>query len=197
VPTGALTAQISNRSLTAGEIELIRRVNVELAGRDWDPEVQVALVRSGVAAALRESPVPPAEPKIATPRWAAERAAAQADRAISSIRGSGVRVVGDLDWLSVAIPDDDPAPIDDTAVALPSSVTAVVSAIVAGERLSWQDGVPSRRPRAARASKPSQRRDGAPEGNRRIGCRELDSVGITALLGSLRRRAMRRLHRKT
>lgn len=196
VPPGALTAEISNRSLTAGEIELIRRLNVELAGRGWEPEVQVAVVRSGVAAALRESSVPAGETKIVTPRWAAERAAAQADRAISSIRDSGVQVVGDLDWLSVTVPASDSAPVEATAVALPSSVTAVVSAIMRSERLTWQDGVPSRRPRGTPPDRSQGSADVQPVvAGDRPSNRQLDSVAVGALAASLRRRAMRRLRR--
>ena len=89
-----------NRSMTAQESELLRRVNedlrFELQWRDYEK-----LVRYGVARSLVEDREPgPGEPRVSTPAWALDEAAHRAATQVAVIRETGVAVVGDLDALA-------------------------------------------------------------------------------------------------
>jgi hypothetical protein len=103
LPAGLLGAQpttFNNRSMTAAEAELLRRVNksVRERGMRW-PEYQ-ALVRKGAALNLVESRRPGRdEQMIGTPDWALDRAAELGTSYAASIQDLGVNVVGDLSSL--------------------------------------------------------------------------------------------------
>lgn len=89
----------TNRSLTRPEAELVRTMNDHLAGVGIEGPQRLDLVLFGAAASLKLREADRAEPRILTPAWALERAAAAAGEIVDGIRGSGVRVVGDLDRL--------------------------------------------------------------------------------------------------
>lgn len=91
----------SNRSLTLGEAELLRRVNraVRREGLDWRSYER--LLRRGAVLRLVEQREPgPAEARIVTPAWALERAAELGQVAVQRIRASGATVLGGLDSLA-------------------------------------------------------------------------------------------------
>jgi hypothetical protein len=118
---------IRNRSLTAPEAELFRRLNVELRGElDWPTYKRV--VRFGVIRRLVESRTPePDEPRPALPAWAVEVTRESGERAAAEIRETGVRVVGDLAALSAQRPPA--APIDLDRVPTELAVQALAAAI--------------------------------------------------------------------
>lgn len=91
----------SNRSLTAAECEVVRRVNTVVRKADvtW-PQYSDA-VKDGLILRMVEAREPdPGEARILTPAWAVERSSALGAQAAARIAASGVRVVGDLASLS-------------------------------------------------------------------------------------------------
>jgi hypothetical protein len=89
-----------NRSLTRGEIELIRQMNIEFKRRGWSGALYKQLVVGGIDLRLRTSRVPePGERIIETPDWALEQSAEIGAAAAKRIADFGVNVVGDLSAL--------------------------------------------------------------------------------------------------
>jgi hypothetical protein len=122
--------QTSNRSMTAAEAELLVRLNAQVKKQmDWTEYVTV--VRRGVAKGMVEGREPlPEEARVATPGWALDAAANEGRTAAAHIAASGVRVVGDLDALTVRLPDETGVtptdiPIDAAVAALTAMVEAV------------------------------------------------------------------------
>jgi hypothetical protein len=130
-------ADVVNRSLTAGEVEVVRLLNEEFQRREWGDDLYGRVVRDGVAKRLLAERVPAAgEPAITTPRWALERAAVLGALAAEQIRAAGVRVVGDLGTLS-SVPSgsaDDSPPADDPPLPASAAASAIVGAIVAAQK---------------------------------------------------------------
>lgn len=124
VPEQVLTSRMdltSNRSMTAQEAELLRRVNVGVKKEmNWAQYEQ--LVRYGVAKTIVEGREPlPDEPRIVTPDWALDAAAERGIAAAQRIAGLGVNIVGDLQALATRIPSA--RPIDPDAFSqLPMDV---------------------------------------------------------------------------
>ncbi|HYN74612.1 MAG TPA: hypothetical protein VEV13_00260 [Candidatus Limnocylindria bacterium] len=112
----------SNRSLTWGEIELVRQLNLEFRARDWPEGLYRATVFPMVKN-LQESHRPgPDERPITTPGWALDRAAEIGAAAAEVIAASGVRVVGDLSVLGSRPPDQ-----REPGVAVPPQLPSVAA----------------------------------------------------------------------
>lgn len=136
LPTGLLQAQQhrTNRSLTLGEIELVRLLNVEFKRRDWPDHVYRTFVRYGVIRHLQETHHPtPGEREITTPPWALERASQIGTQAAGSISTLGVRVVGDLSSLGSMVHPGTifHPPCGATNVTISMATEAVIGAITA------------------------------------------------------------------
>ena len=119
----------TNRSLTYGETEIIRQLNVETGNRKWSDGDYRHFIRRGVTIELKNRAPDPAEVAIATPQWAADRAAAASATAADQIRALEVTVLGDLDQLTRlprALTTD--APGEEPVVTVPS--TAATAGIV-------------------------------------------------------------------
>ena len=121
----------SNRSMTAAEAELLVRLNKRVKKQmQWTDYVR--LVRRGVALRMVEGRDPgPDEPRLVTPDWALDAAAAQGALSVETIASLGVEVYGNLEALGVRAPSSpehasspDQMPID-AAVA---AVAAVIDA---------------------------------------------------------------------
>lgn len=102
LPSGLLVpgGGSGNRSLTLGEVELVRRFNVELSKCRWlGPQRKV--IRESVHRRMRRGYTPsPDDARITTPVWA-EAAAAEVGREMAeNISKLGVRVIGDLSLLT-------------------------------------------------------------------------------------------------
>jgi hypothetical protein len=106
---------VANRSLTYGEIELVRRLNQLFSERQWS-DYYDALIRHGVTRRMMHNHQPgPNERRIVTPGWALERAREIGHATAERIDQLGVRVIGDpadLAW----IPDPAAAANDDAEV---------------------------------------------------------------------------------
>lgn len=115
IPEQVLTTRMdltSNRSMTAQEAELLRRVNVGVK-KDMNWAQYEQLVRYGVAKTIVEGREPlPDEPRIVTPDWALDAAAERGVTAAQRIAGLGVNIVGDLQALAARIPSAKPVDPD-------------------------------------------------------------------------------------
>lgn len=106
LPEGLLNAEEgddrANRSMTAPEIELMRRFNRQFRSYDTDWSQYDRMVVRGAIFRLLESRTPPAsEARLAMPDWAAELADEAARRNAEQVAASGVRIVGDPRWLAL------------------------------------------------------------------------------------------------
>jgi hypothetical protein len=111
LPIGTLSEcppEHGNRSMTAAEAELFRRINVVLRGTDVTWPEYAHLVRYGAALRAVEQYRPAADaPRVATPAWALERATelgAGYAAAIEALRPAGLHIVGDLASLAKPAP---------------------------------------------------------------------------------------------
>lgn len=92
-------AQLSNRSMTLSEIEVIRAFNIAYKEAGLPPVLYQRVMRTG-AAQLMERRTPAAdEGKVELPPWAVEPVTAIAGEIVDGIARSGVRVIGDLEPL--------------------------------------------------------------------------------------------------
>jgi hypothetical protein len=131
VPPETLTTRMDrspNRSMTAAESEVLRRLNKAVKGslewRDYEE-----LVRDGVATAMVSGRRPgPDEPRLHTPDWALDAAAERGARDVATIRASGARVLGPLDALATRIGSTPPV---DRATLDSLSTDAVVEVLAA------------------------------------------------------------------
>jgi hypothetical protein len=134
LPAGFLVPESNrtNRSLTYGETEIIRQLNVETAKHKWSDGDYRHFIRRGVTIELKNRTPHPDEMAIATPQWAADRAAAASATAADQVRALGVTVLGDLDQLTRlprALTTDAPGDEPDVAVPATAATAGIVGAI--------------------------------------------------------------------
>jgi hypothetical protein len=141
LPTETLVPDnVSNRSLTLGEVEVVRLLNEEFRRRKWGDDLYGRFVRTGIAKKMLTQRRPqPGEPAITTPKWAQERAAERGAAAGAAITASGVNVIGDLASLGTVVrteSDDEEPPLDPP---LPASAAAIalVGTIIASRKAVW------------------------------------------------------------
>jgi hypothetical protein len=109
VPRGTTAARpaggyVTNRGLSAPEVELVRRINRTIDEQGYDWRRYTDLIRHGVIAGMQECRRPgPDEQPIRLPQWAAERALRTAAEYAEAIAGSGCQVVGDLSQLTAPV----------------------------------------------------------------------------------------------
>lgn len=110
-----------NRSMTAAEAELFRRINVTLRRTDVTWPEYAHLMRYGAILRTVERHSPSSEAaKVATPAWALDRATelgAGYVAAIDALRPAGLHVVGNLDLLAKPA-----APLVDGTTSAPTEV---------------------------------------------------------------------------
>jgi hypothetical protein len=133
LPDGALVPSTTsgNRSLSRGEVELVRLVNRPFARHDWsgqwstDRHAQV--VRRGVVRQMKTGRRPaPDEPRLRMPEWASERAAQADADTVEVITSLGVRVVGDLAGLAKPLePAGDDGAARGAAALVPADAAAL------------------------------------------------------------------------
>jgi hypothetical protein len=119
VPDGLLTPgeEIVNRSLSYGEVELLRAVNAHFEEREYPAKRYHRLVHRGLMPALVAQPRHPDDPSIPPlPSWAWAPLVERSRERTEGLRGLDVRVVGDPDDL--LLPDEPPAGVvDDSGLA--------------------------------------------------------------------------------
>jgi hypothetical protein len=104
--------QQANRSLTCGEAEVLRLVNIEASRIGWSDKYYAANVRLSLCERFNNRPVGTDDVPIRTPGWALDLANRRQASIIEGIRASGVQVIGNLDDLAVPVLADSEEPQD-------------------------------------------------------------------------------------
>ncbi len=166
LPVGLLDPEenSANRSLSRGEVELVRAVNQSFADHDWtghwtNAEYDKFVFRGAVLQMKTGRRPAKNEPRVEMPAWAAERARRAGAAAAETIASLGVRVIGDLSTLhepprpGPATDDDADAPYrvpaDAAALAVLGAMTAPAKATDAARTAAMlsmlvQAGLPER-----------------------------------------------------
>ena len=98
--TDSLDGARSNRSMSALEAEIIRRVNVYAKNNNIRWSLYRHTIKSGVIQKLlSERTISDRETKVTLPEWAANLAAEEGQRYAERIRESGARIIGNLENL--------------------------------------------------------------------------------------------------
>ena len=127
LPTGILVPDDqNNRSLSLPEAEMLRELNRQYDQRGW-PQALYARALKRMLVFLRERPLPPDEPRITTPTWAAERADDVAVKIQEGLAASGVNIIGDLANLRVPVTNSD-ATNEVETVPIDAAARAVIGA---------------------------------------------------------------------
>jgi hypothetical protein len=166
LPEGSLvpTGNAANRSLTFGEIELVRRINVEWERRGWSDDAHARFVRRGAARRMKIGRWPaPEEARLPMPKWALERSAEVGAATAGAAMSLGVRVVGDIFTLAET---PDQVAGDDELTATPelpgdAVALAVLGAIAAS---GWVNATPRQLSRAISMLAAEDAEDTAKEG---------------------------------
>lgn len=125
--TLAPVSDVSNRSMTLPEIEVIRAFNELYKAEKLPKPLYHRIMRFGAARYLEARTPPPDEPRIELPAWSRERVAAIAREMAAEIRASGVRVIGDVDSIA-ALPDPaTPTPATDGPVRVSREIAAAAA----------------------------------------------------------------------
>ena len=137
LPSGLLVAQPNNenRSLSLGEIELVRQINIEFQRNGWSDELYLRAVRLGFAAKMQTNRTPHAdEPRISTPQWALDRAVEIGAAAAEKLSTLGVRIVGDISTLGTPViaQERDESVGAGTYVAVEAAREAVLGTMITG-----------------------------------------------------------------
>lgn len=141
LPRGILVPEeaLVNRSLTLGEVEVIRVINGEYKRQQWPGSAYARFVRLGIIASMQERKPAPGEARIVTPDWAQDCAAGIGAAAAQKIEALGVNVIGDLTSLAAISksstgaseqPGEDP---DVPAVVAGRALAATIAAALADE----------------------------------------------------------------
>lgn len=123
----------SNRSLSAPEAELFRRLNVVFKEHKI-PWVEYATAyRRGAVARVLQDELPGSDDKILLQDWAAERVTAYSKTIVERLRQSKVTVVGDLETLQAPVSQtrSGEAPVIDM-IPMDVAVEAIVGTVSAG-----------------------------------------------------------------
>lgn len=129
LPQGVLSPQMgkTNRSLTYGEVETLRRVVQHFHDQGWtgawSNDVFGETIHGGAAQQMRTRRPGPDEARVATPEWAQRRAVEIGTESAKTIASLGVRVIGDLDAVAgtVSPPFAESA---DTVESIPADAAA-------------------------------------------------------------------------
>lgn len=119
----------SNRSLTEGEIELVRRLNIELERLERDP-AEARSIRRAVVRLMRARRPGPVDRGIVTPDWALKRCAEIGAEMADAIEASGVRVIGDLTALGEPVIEPAGAGVGTEASPVGLSVEQALQAVL-------------------------------------------------------------------
>ncbi len=131
---------LSNRSMTLGEVEAVRAFNVAFKAQGMSKALHAKTMRFGAAMHMKQRAPGSDEQRIETPRWALERAGETGREIVAKIAASGVAVVGDLDSLT-AVPaaGTDGAAAPDTS-APPEVAAAMSMGVLLASGLARQPG---------------------------------------------------------
>ncbi len=95
---------VSNRSMTLPEIETVRQFNIAFKKLKLPSLLYMRIMRFGATSVMQQRRPSPDEPKIELPDWSVGPIRDIAREMVANIRALGVRVLGDLDDLTVVPP---------------------------------------------------------------------------------------------
>ena len=180
--TGCLVSvpDIENRSLTWPEAEAIRHLNVAFRGSRLAADLNEVMVLRGAALQMKLQPPSADAPRIEAPQWALDRAVEISREMVDRIAASGVKIVGDLERLSVV-----PAARTEVSLSAPAGVPPEVAASMAIGALAASGSARGRRGGTRKAAA------GSGQGRARR------STGrIASAIGTRSRNALGRLRRR-
>jgi hypothetical protein len=142
---GTLVAdpELTNRSLSRAEIEVIRTFNAAYRDAGLPLGLYERIVRSGAAPWLARRAPDAREGRLVLPKWAIEPVGAIARSMVTAIAQSGVRIVGDLDSLAWT---PDPAESPPDATITPDVAASAMLGIVVASGLARSAAEPSQVP---------------------------------------------------
>jgi hypothetical protein len=140
VPLGLIEPEknVANRSLTVGEVEVVRLLNEEFRRRNWPDSLYGRVARTGVAKRMLNRVPKPDEAVITTPQWAAERAAEIGATMAEKITSLGVRVIGDLASLG-QVPKPKPGTENQDRSAVPVVPSSAAALAIVGTVLATRN----------------------------------------------------------
>lgn len=203
-----LVPGVANRSLSLGEVELLRLLNVEFKKQGWPDVYYSRFVRHGGIRRLIAQYSPQSfEPKIVTPAWAEERAAEIGQQFADKIGAMGVRVVGDLSMLAKPPSGSADKKLPEPVISSEAAARVVTGTIIAGVGVPPKGGK-SGKGKAAKATADGSSKESAattigddakkpaPEGEKRptrVEERLVANVRTRQLLGVVARRVTNRI----
>ena len=144
LPLGMLVSKpdANNRSMTLPEVEMMREFNEQFFANEWTSEDYTRFIRFGSTRRFMERVPAADEPKITTPQWAVDRCIELSRQMVTSIATSGVRILGDLEWLTVAPRASAVGDPEENPVVLTAELAArhSIDVIGAAKVLSTQEG---------------------------------------------------------
>ncbi len=153
LPSGMLVSEPTrdNRSLSFNEVELVRRLNQQLAPTELPDELYRQLVQRGMVGSIKSSP--PRADDVAIPQIpesARARVVELSAQRVGQIQESGVRVVGDPSNLLVPeLPPDDitPPPHEISIEVAARAISGILAAVE--QREARTQRIAERKARAA------------------------------------------------
>lgn len=134
LPGGVLVAPpVSNRSMTAAEIEMVRRVYAGLGDEIPESSRQRWLRRGGIVAMVESYRPDPTEPRIVTPAWAVQRARALQAELNERLPATGAMVIGEPARLVGTEPVSDAEPVEPQQVPLDPVAHLVTGVLLAAQ----------------------------------------------------------------
>jgi hypothetical protein len=142
LPRGILVPEeaLVNRSLTLGEVEVIRVINGEYKRQQWPGSAYARFVRLGIIASMQQRKPAPGEARIVTPDWAQDCAADIGAAAAQKIEALGVNVIGDLSSLgavsksTTGAADERRGDVELPAVVAGRALAVTIASALADER---------------------------------------------------------------
>jgi hypothetical protein len=131
---GTLVADddLTNRSMTMAEIEVVRAFNQGYFAEGLGRPLHTQVMRFGAASYMKARSPDPAEPRVEAPQWALDRAAVVAREMVDAIVASGVRIIGDPERLTQTQTSGLPAgPRPEVTISPQTAATASMGVLVA------------------------------------------------------------------
>ena len=125
---------LTNRSLTANEVEAVRAFNAAFRSAGLDRALHARVMRYGAAQHIKRRPPGAGEVGIRLPDWVLGEVDTVAREMVAAIAASGVQVVGDLSMLVPALSPsgtDRPGPAAAATTAAAGLATPVIAATMA------------------------------------------------------------------
>jgi hypothetical protein len=145
---GTLVADqdLSNRSMTMPEVEVVRAFNEQYTAEGLGRPLHTQIMRFGAASYMKARPPAPDEPRVEAPQWALDRAGEVAREMVDAIVASGVRIVGDPERLTQVPTSElgnDPRP--EVEISPRTAAVAAMGVLISSGLARGDHGIPNTR----------------------------------------------------